>query len=79
MYVYVFFYNPCIYESDPMIISVHLTLQGAYRAMMSHKIAAYYLYMSRPRRLRFYDKFNDHVAWELRRFFVYEDKEILCV
>lgn len=41
MKVYGFFYNDCIYESAPRLVSMHLTKAGAYRAMKAYLYAEY--------------------------------------
>jgi hypothetical protein len=36
--LYQFVYNPCIWESAPKTISIHLTKEGAEKAKKEHKI-----------------------------------------
>mgnify|MGYP006898468757 CR=1 FL=1 len=35
--IYEFLYNPCIYESGYITISLHITKEGAIKAMKAHK------------------------------------------
>lgn len=35
--LYGFFYNDCIYESAPALISLHRTKEGAWKAMHKHQ------------------------------------------
>ena len=48
MEVYLAWYNPFIFESEPTTISIHLTEEGAERAIAIHKVFVEKEYQHRP-------------------------------
>lgn len=70
-HVYLFLYNPCIWESSFATISIHRTKKGAYQAMRKHKLKCYEEYRKREiyfKRDRFFtDKFGADESWIIEK------------
>ena len=66
--VYLFLYNPCIWESALSTISIHYTLKSAYDAMRKHKLESYNEWYDN--RIRwgkgFRDKFGEDEYWTIK-------------
>ena len=68
--VYLFLYNPCIWESSFCTISIHKTKLGAYRAMREHKLKCYEEYKKIENRFKnnkfFAHKFGEDECWTIK-------------
>ena len=38
MQVFAFVHNPCVWESESRVVSLHESLAGAWRALRAHKV-----------------------------------------
>lgn len=69
--VYEFRYTSCIYESAMHTMSIHKTLQGAYKAMRQFLIEEYYRWYNeriiygKYERLSSVDKFGYAERWDI--------------
>lgn len=60
--VYIAKFNPCIYESEYGVISVHSTYESAIKALKEHK----------ENYIIEYDEPEDYVKWEVGEYVIHD-------
>lgn len=66
MKAYLAQYNDCIYESSFATLSVHLSKEGAEKAVQEHKDKTYKEWEEMPNDYKKEYKYDEDIAWKVR-------------
>ncbi len=66
-YIYQFVYNDCVFESASYTVSIHNSLEGAYKAMRKHRLNHFNEWYSFGKKYRKDLSEHNHEYWGIKK------------